>query len=142
MPEPLPKRGDADLSHRSVAACQIEAREGRLLHRVRGQDGLRHLLKMIGLGAERAASSGSAAISFSAGSGTPMMPVEEGKTSSARQPKSSPRRRRWRARLASPAWPAAQLALPALMATTRTRPPVARRFSLSTISGAAITRLA
>jgi hypothetical protein len=29
-----------------------------------------------------------AAISFSAGSGTPMMPVEEGKTSSGRQPKS------------------------------------------------------
>jgi hypothetical protein len=32
-------------------------------------------------------------------------------------------------------WPAAQLALPALMATTRTRPPVARRCSLSTMSG-------
>src|SRR5579863_6800116 len=40
----------------------------------------------------------------------------------------------------SPAWPAAQLALPALMATTRTLAPDAARFSLSTIRGAAMTR--
>jgi len=43
---------------------------------------------------------------------------------------------------AKPGSPAAQLAFPALMATTLTRLPVARRFSLSTMMGAARTRLA
>ena len=72
-------------------------------------------------------------MSFSAGSGTPMIPVEEGKTSSARQSKSVAAAAQV-ARAASQAGlPAAQLALPALMATTRTWPPVARRCSLSTM---------
>ncbi len=44
------------------------------------------------------------------------------------------------ARGLEPGRPAAQLALPALMATTRTWPPVALRCCLSMMSGAAITR--
>ena len=77
-----------------------------------------------------AASAGIAAMSFSAGSGTPMTPVEEGKTSSGRQPKTSAAASQVARAASRPAWPAAQLALPALMATTRTLPPVARRCSL------------
>ena len=85
-----------------------------------------------------AASAGSTAMSFSAGSGTPMMPVEEGKTSSGGQSKISAAASQVARAASRPAWPAAQLALPALMAATRTLPPVARRCSLSTISGAAV----
>ena len=71
-----------------------------------------------------------------------MIPVEEGKTSSAAQPKTSAAVIQVARAAAKPGSPAAQLALPALIATTRTLPPEARRFSLSIISGAAVTRLA
>ena len=70
------------------------------------------------------------------------MPVDEGKTSSGLQPNISRGCGAGGARGIEAGLPAAQLALPALMATTRTRPPVARRFSLSMMSGAAVTRLA
>ena len=71
-----------------------------------------------------------------------MTPVEEGKTSSGLQPKISAAASQVARAASMPAWPTAQLALPALMATTRTLPPVARRCSASTRSGAALTRLA
>ena len=79
----LAEGGDADLCGVAVGTCDFEAREGGLLHRVGGEDGLRglHESGRIPRRAMRPAP-GSAAISFSAGSGTPMMPVEEGKTSS------------------------------------------------------------
>ncbi len=70
-----------------------------------------------------------------------MTPVDEGKTSSGLQPKVSAAAAQVARAASRPAWPAAQLALPALMATTRTLPPVALRCCLSTMSGAAITRL-
>src|SRR5271169_5419213 len=85
---------------------------------------------------------GSTVTIFSAGSGTPMMPVEEGKTCSGGQAKICAQAAQVARAASRPAWPAAQLALPALMAATRTLPPVARRCSLSTINGAAVTRLA
>ena len=47
MPEPLQMRGDPHLF-----AVDLEPREGGLLHRVGGQDGLGHLLKMIGFRAQ------------------------------------------------------------------------------------------
>ncbi len=81
-------------------------------------------------------------MSFSAGRGTPMIPVEEGKTSSGLQPKICAAAAQVARAAAKPGSPAAQLALPALMAATRTRLPVARRWALSTMSGAAVTRLA
>ena len=87
-----------------------------------------------------AARSGNTAIIFSAGSGAPMTPVEEGNTSSVRQAKAWAAAAHTARAASRPAWPAAQLALPALMATTRTLPPVARKCSLSRITGAATTR--
>src|SRR5581483_9417511 len=81
-----------------------------------------------------------AEISFCAGSGTPITPVEEGNTSSARQPKTCATEVHVARAASSPAWPAAQFAFPALIATTRTLPPDARRFSLSITNGAAVTR--
>ena len=74
----------------SISACgDFDAREGGLFDGVGGQDGLGDLLKVVRLRAEDLASSGSAAMSFSAGSGTPMTPVEEGNTSSGLQAKVS-----------------------------------------------------
>jgi len=80
-------------------------------------------------------------MSLSAGSGTPMMPVDEGKTSSGLQLKVLAAA--WQVAMAAarPSSPAAQLALPALMAATRMRPAVAARCCLSMISGAAMTLL-
>ena len=95
----------------------------------------------VGSAASDASRSGRAAASFSTGRGTPMIPVEEGNTSSARQPNRSAAAAQVARAALRPASPAAQLALPALMATTRTCPPVAFKCSLSIISGAAITRL-
>ena len=128
------------LAHRSRSE-NFNSREGGFFHRVGGDDGFGDLLKMVRLRTDDAASAGSAAISFSAGSGTPMTPVEEGKTSSGLQPKVSAAALQVARAASMPAWPAAQLALPALMATTRTLPPVARRCSASMSSGAALTRL-
>jgi len=71
-----------------------------------------------------------------------MMPVEDGKTCWGEQSKSSATASHVAWAAARPGEPAAQLAFPALMATARTWPPVARRFSLSTMRGAAVTRLA
>jgi len=79
-----------------------------------------------------AAAAGTAAISFSTGSGTPMMPVEDGKISSKTQPN-------WLASM--PGSPVAQLALPALTRTPVTRPPVAARCRRPTVTGAATTWL-
>ena len=79
---------DANLPARSVRPRNVKTRKGGLLHRVGRENGLGRLA-----GSGRiprpsdAARPGSAAISLSAGSGTPMMPVEEGKTSSGLQPK-------------------------------------------------------
>src|SRR5665213_4418436 len=71
-----------------------------------------------------------------------MTPVEEGKTSSGRQAKifAAAAQVAWAA--SRPACPAAQLALPALIATTRTLPFEALKCCLSTMRGAAVTRLA
>ncbi len=88
-----------------------------------------------------ARSAGMALTIFSAGSGTPMIPVEEGKTSSKRQP------RVWAAALQvsiqarMPGSPVAQLALPALTRTAETRPPVDSRCLRPTVTGAATTWL-
>jgi len=71
-----------------------------------------------------------------------MMPVDEGNTCSVGQAKVSAAAAQVARAAAMPGSPAAQFALPALIATTWTRPPEARRFSLSTMSGAAMTRLA
>ena len=59
-----------------------------------------------------------------------MMPVEEGKTSSGLQAKILAAAAQVARAAARPGSPAAQLALPALMAATRTWPPVAREMSL------------
>ena len=84
---------------------------------------------------------GNAPTSFSMGSGTPMMPVEEGKTSSKRQPKVSPAARQLSMQAFTPASPVAQLALPALTSTAETRPPVVSRCRRPTMTGAATTWL-
>ena len=69
-----------------------------------------------------------------------MMPVDEGKTSSAWHPNVFAAPAQVARAALMPASPAAQFALPALIATTRTRPPLALKFSLSIMSGAAMTR--
>src|SRR5580658_2791777 len=71
-----------------------------------------------------------------------MMPVDEGKISFGLHPNTCAAAAHVARAAANPGSPAAQLALPALITATRTLPPVARRFSLSIVSGAACTRLA
>src|SRR5947209_2580321 len=71
-----------------------------------------------------------------------MMPVEEGNTSRGLHPNACATALQVARAASKPAWPTAQLALPALIATARTFPPVARRCSWSTSRGAAFTRLA
>ena len=137
MPEPLHSP-----AMRTSLSSDLEPRKRGLLHHIGGEDGLRHLLKRSDSAPSGAASAGIAAISFSAGRGTPIMPVDEGKTSSALQWKTSAAALHVACAALRPACPAAQLALPAFTATTRTLPPVALKCSLSTISGAAVTRLA
>ena len=84
---------------------------------------------------------GNAATSFSAGSGTPIIPVEEGKTSCPSQPNVWDAARHTCSHAAIPIAPVAQFALPAFTATTRTRPPLRARCLRPTVIGAACTRL-
>ena len=86
-------------------------------------------------------SSGIAATTFPAGKGTPMIPVEEGKTSSKMQPKLSAAATQVATQPSMPGAPLAQLALPELTSTAATRPPVAARCRRPTVTGAATTRL-
>ena len=69
-------------------------------------------------------SAGIAATTFSAGKGTPMMPVDEGMTSSKMQPKPSAAATQVAMQPSTPAGPVAQLALPEFTSTAPTRPPV------------------
>ena len=85
--------------------------------------------------------SGIAATTFSAGKGTPMIPVDEGKTSSKMQPKLSAAATQVVTQPSMPGSPLAQLALPELTSTAATRPPVAARCRRPTVTGAATTRL-
>ncbi len=78
-------------------------------------------------------------MSLSAGRGTPMMPVDEGKTSSKTQPKCSAVAVQERRQASMPGSPVAQLALPELMRTAVTRPPLAARWLRPTMTGAATT---
>jgi hypothetical protein len=84
-----------------------------------------------------APSAGNAARTLSTGSGTPMMPVDEGKTACGAQPKTSAAAAQHCSATAMPALPVAQLALPALMSTVWTRSAFAARWRRSTMSGAA-----
>ena len=131
MPEPLQKRGDADFALRAID-CKIESGEGRLFNGIGGENGLRHLLKVVDCAIPIcAASAGSAAISFSAGQrdaddagrgredffGRAAEDLGGRCAGGAGRVQCPPARRRsWRC--------------PALMATTRTLPPVAREIFL------------
>src|ERR1039457_7329178 len=84
-----------------------------------------------------AARPGRTAMSFSAGRGTPMTPVEDGKTSSGRQWKSWAAAAQVARAAARPASPAAQLAVPALRAAMRTRAPGGRGSVLWVVKGGA-----
>src|SRR5271163_432225 len=84
---------------------------------------------------------GRAATTFSAGKGTPMMPVEEGKTVSGVQLKLSAAATQVAMQASMPAAPVAQLALPALTRTVETRPPVAAMCLRPTVTGAATSWL-
>ena len=70
---------------------------------------------------------GSAARIFSAGSGTPMMPVDDGMTSSKRSPNVSAVAVQISSQARMPGSPVAQFALPEFTTTAETRPPVAAR---------------
>jgi hypothetical protein len=78
-------------------------------------------------------------MTLSPGKGTPMIPVEEGKTSSKMQWKVSAVATQVWMQASIPAWPVAQLALPAFTSRAPTRPPVARRWRWPTVTGAATT---
>ena len=80
-------------------------------------------------------------MSFSVGNGTPMMPVEDGKTSSKTQPNWSPTAMQLLRQASRPACPVAQLALPALTMSAETLPPVAARCLRPMVTGAATTWL-
>src|SRR5208283_698555 len=77
---------------------------------------------------------------FSSGKGTPMTPVEQTRTSWGWQTRRRAVSSTVFSEAARPAGPVAQLALPALTITARTRPFEARKFSLDTITGGATTR--
>ena len=83
---------------------------------------------------------GMAAMTFSAGKGTPMMPVDEGTTSSKMQPKVCAAATQVAMQPSIPGAPVAQLALPALTRTAPKRPPVESRWRRPTMTGAATTR--
>src|ERR1017187_9275527 len=85
-------------------------------------------------------SAGIAATTFSAGNGTPMMPVDEGMTSSKMQPKLSAAATQVAMQPSTPAGPVAQLALPEFTSTAPTRPPVESKWRCPTVTGAATTR--
>src|SRR6202044_3134221 len=84
---------------------------------------------------------GTAATSFSTGSGTPIIPVDEGKISSNTHPNASATATQllWQASI--PGSPVAQLALPAFTITALTLPPVAARCLPPPVMGAATTWL-
>ena len=91
--------------------------------------------------ADRASiSSGNFARILSSGSGTPMMPVEEGKISAAGTPRIFAASRQTRSQAEMPARPVAQLALPEFTTSARIRPPVAASDARPTSTGAATTR--
>lgn len=69
-----------------------------------------------------------------------MMPVEEGKISSAETPNSFPASRQTRSQARMPEGPVAQFAFPEFTMTARTRPPVESNDALPTSMGAATTR--
>src|SRR5579885_798314 len=85
--------------------------------------------------------SGNAAIGFSAGSGTPIIPVEEGKTSCPSQWNVFAAAAQTCSHASIPICPVAQFALPAFTATTRMRPLLRARCFRPTMIGAATTRL-
>jgi hypothetical protein len=122
---------NSNFAHGAGRSRNLETSECGLLDEIGREDGLGRLRKMARLGPIDAASSGITATSFSAGSGTPMIPVDDGNTSSARQPKMRAAAEQVSRAARTPGSPAAQLALPALIATTRIRPPVALKCSLS-----------
>jgi hypothetical protein len=82
-----------------------------------------------------------AATTFSAGKGTPIIPVELGTTSSKMHPNVSAAATHVVKQPAIPASPVAQFALPAFTSTAATRPPVASRCRRPTVTGAATTWL-
>src|SRR5450432_748239 len=86
------------------------------------------------------ARSESLAMIFSVGRGTPMMPVEEGKTSLSRNWNMQAVSLQTRSQAVFPAGPVAQLALPELMRTTRILPLDPLRWARPTSTGAAATR--
>src|ERR1039457_6370049 len=72
--------------------------------------------------------------------GTPMMPVDDGMTSSKMQPKLSAAATQVAMQPSTPAGPVAQLALPEFTSTAPTRPPVESKWRWPTVTGAATTR--
>src|SRR5882672_9807231 len=91
--------------------------------------------------AARAASRlGSLLMILSAGSGTPMMPVDDGNTSFGRNPKARAASLHTSSHAVFPAGPVAQLALPELMRMARMRPLELLRLARPTSTGAATTR--
>ena len=83
---------------------------------------------------------GSAARILETGIGTPIMPVEDGNTSSALNPSRPDAFRQTCKQSFMPALPVAQLALPEFTITARTCAPVARKCLRPISTGAAITR--
>src|SRR6516225_3762699 len=77
---------------------------------------------------------------FSNGSGTPITPVEQTKTSRGWQPRRRAASSTVFTDAAYPAGPVAQFALPAFTMTARMRPFEARKFALETVTGGATTR--
>ena len=88
-----------------------------------------------------ATTAGMAAISFSTGSGTPMIPVDDGMMNCGAASSAAPSAAQLCSATANPGAPVAQLALPALTSTARTRPLFLRRCARPTSTGAATTRL-
>src|ERR1700680_2785650 len=85
-------------------------------------------------------SSGNFATTLSAGRGTPIMPVEDGKTSSAAMPSTLAVSVQIRLQARKPSFPVAQLAFPELTMTARTRHLDAASDERPTTTGAATTR--
>ncbi len=88
-----------------------------------------------------ATTAGTAATSFSTGSGTPMIPVDEGMMNCGAASSAAPSAAQLCSATTIPEAPVAQFALPALTSTARTRPLFLRRCARPTSTGAAATRL-
>ena len=91
--------------------------------------------------ARAAASAGMAGVIRSMGSGKPIRPVEQTRTSSGEQPSASAVRAHISSASALPAAPVAALALPLFRTTAAARPPVADRCSRHTRTGGAVILL-